>query len=82
MLSQASAAGIEWPSAVGWVTASSPNVLPTTMVLTFSPAAVTETRSRATLQLIFFDEQSRQTRSLDLSLFCAAEQIFLPLVAR
>ncbi len=79
---QASAAGIEWPSAVGWVTASSPNVLPTTMVLTFFPAAVTETRSRATLQLTFFDAQSRQTRSLALSLFCATEQIFLPLVAR
>ena len=74
--------GIEWPTDVGWVTASSPNVLPTTMVLTFAPSAVSALRSTALLQLNFFDEAGAQSRTIGLSLFCATQQLFLPLVAR
>lgn len=74
--------GIVWPTEVDWVTASSPNVLPTTMVLTFSPSAVSVLRSTALLQLNFFDEEGAQSRTVGLSLFCATQQLFLPLVAR
>lgn len=81
-LSPATAAGVEWPSTVSWLRANSPNVLPTTMVLTFSPAAMTTQRSTATVQLSYADEQGAQSRTLDLSLFCATDQIFLPLIAR
>lgn len=81
-LTPATTAGVEWPSTVTWLRAVSPNVLPTTMVLTFSPAAMTTQRSTATVQLSYADEQGVQSRTLEVSLFCATDQIFLPLIAR
>jgi len=76
------ATGVEWPSDVPWLRASSPNVLPTTMLLTFSPATVTTQRSTATVILSYADEQGTQSRTLAVTLFCATDQLFLPLIAR
>jgi len=76
------AAAVEWPSDVTWLSASSPNVLPTTLLLTFSPAAVTTERSTATVRLSYADEQGAQARTLAVTIFCASNQSFLPLIAR
>lgn len=73
-----------WPSDKGWVSASSPNVLPTTMQLTFDPAALATggATDTATLTLFFYDAQGRQERTVALTLFCAPTQLYLPLIRR
>ncbi|MCB0061573.1 MAG: VCBS repeat-containing protein [Caldilineaceae bacterium] len=75
---------IIWPSDVAWVTASSPNVLPATIQLTFDPAQLAPgvDTAEALLRLIYFDTDGRQVRDIDLSLYCTDTRLFLPLVNR
>jgi hypothetical protein len=76
------ASGVIWPSAVDWVSASSPNVLPTALTLTFSPANLATATTDATLRLEFYDSQGRQQRTVALQLSCAEHQRYLPLIRR
>ncbi len=71
-----------WPSDKAWVTASSPNVLPTTVQLTFDPAglAANVENDTATLTFFFYDAQGRQERTVALTLYCAPNQLYLPLI--
>jgi len=71
-----------WPTTVDWLVASSPNVLPTTMDLTFVGTNIADgvTRGNATLTLEFYDGSGRQTRAVDISFFCADYQQYLPLI--
>ncbi len=73
-----------WPSDKAWLSASSPNVLPTTMQLTFDPAGLAAgvESDTATLALFFYDAQGRQERTVALTLFCAPTQLYLPLIRR
>lgn len=79
-----SAVNILWPSAVTWVTATSPNVLPATMELTFHPASLdgTARSGNAQLEIAFYSGATRQTRTIDLAFFCVEQQIYLPLLYR
>jgi len=76
------ASSVLWPSEKAWVTASSPNLLPTTMKLTFDPAGLAAgvERDTATLSFFFYDGQGRQERTVALTLYCASDQLYLPLI--
>lgn len=76
------ASGIEWPSAVTWVAAQSPNSAPTMMELTFHPQSLPSELVQATLELTAADSQGTQVRRVPLILLCTQAQLYLPLVAR
>jgi hypothetical protein len=73
-----------WPSAKPWVSASSPNLLPTTVVLTFDPTKLADgvTTDQAVLSFVFYDDLGRQERTVALTLYCAPYQRYLPLIRR
>jgi hypothetical protein len=78
----ATAANLEWPSAVTWVAAQSTNSAPTTMQLTFQPQQVTGGMVQATLELTAADASGAQVRRVPLGLLCTQSQLYLPLIAR
>lgn len=78
----AAAAGLDWPSAVPWVAAQSPNSAPTTMQLTFRPQLVTTGFVKATLELTAVDSKGTQTRRIPLGVLCTQTKLYLPLVTR
>lgn len=73
---------LDWPSAVPWVAAQSPNTAPTTMQLTFRPQLVTSGFVSAILQLTAADSRGAQTRRIALGLLCTQTKLYLPVVAR
>lgn len=75
-------AGLEWPSAVSWVAAQSPNSAPTTMQLTFRPQLVTTGFVKATLELIAADSKGTQTRRVPLGVLCTQTRLYLPFASR
>lgn len=74
--------GLEWPSAMSWVSAQSPNTAPTTMQLTFRPQQVTTGFVNAILQLTAADSKGAQVRRVPLGLLCTQTKLYLPVVAR
>lgn len=76
------ATGLEWPSAVPWVSAQSSNLAPTTLELTFLPQNLTGDLGEATLELVATDAGGEQIRHVPLVLICTQSQIYLPLVTR
>ncbi|MCE7982601.1 MAG: VCBS repeat-containing protein [Caldilinea sp. CFX5] len=77
-----SPASLDWPSAVPWVVAQSPNSAPTTMQLTFRPQRVTTSFVKATLELSAVDSRGTQTRRVPLGVLCTQTRLYLPVVAR
>ena len=76
------ATNLDWPSAVAWVTAQSPNSAPTTMQLTFQPQLVTSGLVKATLELTAADSKGAQVRRVPLGLLCTQARVYLPFVTR
>ena len=74
--------GIEWPSALPWVSAQSTNSAPTTMQLTFHPQQSGSIAGAGTLELTAADASGNQVRHVPLLLLCAPTQLYLPLIAR
>jgi len=75
-------AGIDWPSALPWVSAQSTNSAPTTMQLTFRPHLLGSLAGNGTLELTAADASGNQIRRVPLLLLCAPIQLYLPLIAR
>ena len=73
-----------WPSAVSWATASSENVLPAAITITFDSDALDLTNGTtevtATLQITFFEAQGRQDRAVTLTAYCASYHQYMPLI--
>ncbi|MEZ4734528.1 MAG: VCBS repeat-containing protein [Caldilineaceae bacterium] len=76
------ATGLEWPSAVPWVSAQSSNLAPTTLELTFIPENLMGSLGEATLELVATDAGGEQIRQVPLVLICTQSQVYLPWVAR
>jgi hypothetical protein len=74
--------GLDWPSAVPWVAAQSPNSAPTTMQLTFRPQLVTTGFARATLELTAVDSRGAQVRRVPLGILCTQARLYLPIATR
>lgn len=75
-----SAPAVIWPSDLVWVTASSPNVLPTTMTLTFDPAMLPTENGQAQLVMTFYDEFGPQTRIVPITFSCNLHWLYMPLI--
>lgn len=80
MATAVNAPTVIWPSDLAWVTASSPNVLPTTMTLTFEPALLPTENGQAQLEMTFYDEFGPQTRIVPITFFCIPHWLYLPLI--
>ena len=74
--------GLDWPSAVPWVAAQSPNSAPTTMQLTFRPQLVAAGIARATLELTAVDSRGAQVRRIPLGILCTQARLYLPIATR